>query len=237
MNIEQMEARLAALEKKVASLDDINRIKRLQYAYSYYVSRMMKEEIVDCFADHEETALYWLEGAYLGKDAVKRYFGIGNEQSHQPPEFLHQVMPIAGVIDLDPDGNRARARWYSFGAHSLPTGDNNFRKSFVAGIYEMEYIKQADIWKILKINWLIPYAIDLPIESWRWPEKIGESIGNPRRSFTQPVADIPFDPADPRFVAGYILPFHYPHPVTGKPTSEDRINNSVINTRKGAKKE
>ena len=190
---------------------------------------------MDCFADHEETALYWLEGAYLGKDAVKRYFGIANEQPHQPPEFLHQVMPIAGVIDLDPDGNRARARWYSFGAHSLPAGGNNFRKSFVAGIYEIEYIKQADIWKILKINWLIPYAIDLPIESWRWPEKIGESIGNPRGLLLN-LSLTSFRPVT-RDLWPATFYHSISHPVTGKPTSEDRINNSGKYTQSAKKKE
>jgi hypothetical protein len=32
---------------------------------------------------------------------------------------------------------------------------------------------------------------------------------------------------DPRFPSGYIFPFHYKHPITGRKTSEDDINASL----------
>jgi len=35
-----------------------------------------------------------------------------------------------------------------------------------------------------------------------------------------PKPDIPLDKKDLRYVSGYIFPFHYKHPVTGKETSE-----------------
>ena len=74
MSIEEIEARLVAAEAKLQKLEDIEAIKRLHRIYSYYVMYMLKEEIVDCFADHPETALYWLEGTWLGKEGVKRYW-------------------------------------------------------------------------------------------------------------------------------------------------------------------
>jgi hypothetical protein len=237
MNMKEMEAKIKALEKQVSLLDDVNQVKKLQRAYSYYVMRMMKNEIVDCFAEHPETGLYWLEGAYLGKEAVKRYFGVGGDTPPQPPEFFHQVMPIAGVVDVAPDGERAWGRWYTFGSHSLPAPGGKFRKSFVGGVYEIEYIKQNGVWKFLKINWQIPYSVNIPEENWRSPELIGEHIGHPQGSYVPPVADIAYDAEDPRFMSGYVIPFHYKHPVTGKKTSEDTVNNkSVISTIKARKK-
>ena len=50
MNIEELEAKVQALEKKVGILEDIDAIKRLHRIYSYYVMYMLKDEIVDCFA-------------------------------------------------------------------------------------------------------------------------------------------------------------------------------------------
>jgi hypothetical protein len=231
MTMEEMEAHLKDLQVKFTRLEDINKIQRLQAAYSYYVTRMMKQEIVDCFSDHPDTALYWLEGAYLGKDAVRRYFGAVTEGAGQPPEFWHQVMPVAGVIDIMPSGDRAQGRWYTIGTHSLPTPGGGFRKSWVAGMLENEYIKESGAWKFLKINWQIPYTVTIPDDLWHWPDIIGErlagSSGVPGAR-VPPKADIPFDPADPRFLAGYVLPYHYPHPVTGKPTSEGANNERVI---------
>ena len=229
MTMEEMEARLKDLEAKYARLEDIDRIRRLQAAYSYYVTRMMKQEIVDCFSDHPDTALYWLEGAYLGKDAVARYFRTNTEQYNPPPEFWHQVMPVAGVLDILPSGDRARGRWYTIGTHSLPTPDGGFRKSWVAGMLENDYIKENGVWKFLKIYWQIPYTVTIPDDQWHWPDIIRERMEH-RSPGAQPIpeADIPFDPADPRFMAGWVMPFHYPHPVTGQPTSEPANNERVI---------
>lgn len=230
--IAELQNQVSELRKKYAYLDDINQVKRLQRAYSYYVMRMMKQEVIDCFAEHPETALYWLEGAYLGKDAVKRYFETNDPGTGQPADFFHQVMPIAGVVDVE--GDRAWGRWYTFGSHSLPAGDGTFRKSWVAGVYEIEYIKQDGVWKFLVIRWYIPYTVTIPDELWRWPDVIRDGMANPRRPF--PVADVPFDYDDPRFMSGYILPFHYKHPVTGKEASYQENNERIIREHKARQK-
>jgi hypothetical protein len=62
------------------------------------------------------------------------------------------------------------------------------------------------------------------------PEDIGGRFvkggaGAPRREGDRPLPpmpapDIPVDKADLRYVSGYIFPFHFKHPVTGKETSE-----------------
>ena len=69
MNAESTEARLLRLEKlveeqhkKISDLEDIEAIRRLQYAYNYYVEHMLGEDIIDCFADSPDVKLNWLEG-------------------------------------------------------------------------------------------------------------------------------------------------------------------------------
>ena len=217
MNAKEMEAKIKALEKKVGLLEDVNEVKRLQRVYSYYVMHMMRDEIADCFADDPDVTLHWLEGTWKGKKGVNRYFGVGTDRPEPPPGFLHQVMPIAGVVDVDPDGKHAKGRWYSFGGVAVPnqeTGKTN--PSIVGGLYEIEYIKQKGVWKMWKVDWIIPLSIRIPAESWTTVEALGKMIEN----FKGPEADVPAIKGDPRFVSGYIFPFHYNHPVTGKPTSE-----------------
>jgi len=226
MNAREMEARLKALEKKVGILEDVNEVKRLQRAYSYYVQHMMRDEIVDCFADHPDVALHWLEGSWLGKEGVKRYFGVGSDRPDPPPGFLHQVMPIAGVVDVEPNGKRAKGRWYAFGGVSIPR-EGKFQCTFVGGIYEIEYIKENGVWKFLIINWIIPYNVTVPEGAWVPPEAIGEAIMN----FKAPSPDTPPKASDPRFKSGYIFPFHYKHPVTGKATSENAKNARLVSAK------
>jgi hypothetical protein len=233
MDAKAMEAKIKELEKKVQRLDDINEITRLQRVYSYYVMHMMRDEIADCFADDKETTLRWLEGTWKGLKGVKRYFGVGTDRPEPNPGFVHQVMPIAGVVDVDPDGIHAKGRWYSFGGVAVPdqkTGKTN--PGIVGGLYEIDYLKQKGQWKFWKIDWIIPLSIKIPSEQWGTVEALGKSIAN----FKAPEPDIEMEENDPRFVSGYIFPFHYDHPVTGKATSESKKNAKLLKNAKAAEK-
>ena len=229
MNSEEMEARLLAAEAKLQKLEDIEAIKRLHRIYSYYVMYMLKEGIVDCFADRPETALYWLEGTWLGMEGVKRYFGIDNPERMIPsPTFTHQVMPIAGVIDVD--GDRAKGRWYAFGGVNIPDRQGKSNGSLVGGMYEITYLKQDGVWKFLTVEWIINYTVRLPEGSWGTPDIMGQNI----ESFAGPQPDIPPFANDPRFTTGYIYPYHYDHPVTGKPSTEKVRNLKTVADKKAA---
>lgn len=222
-----VEERLAALEKRLQHVEDVQSINRLQYAYNYYVEHMMKQEIIDCFADSPDVLLDWLEGKWKGKEGVKEYFNVNQVP---PVGFRHQLMPSSGLITVDADGKTAKGRWYAFGGIMMPAMPQegqapSFSRSFINGIYEIGYIKEGGIWKILTINWIIPYGVRID-EGWIMPEDIAGPMlkgqGAPEGAAMTP--DIPMDPEDLRYVTGYIFPFHFKHPVTGKPTSEAKLN-------------
>ena len=40
-----------------------------------------------------------------------------------PPEFLHILMPLAGIVDVDPDGKNAKGRWYGYFLGAMPRED------------------------------------------------------------------------------------------------------------------
>jgi hypothetical protein len=218
-----LESRVEALEKKLQRLEDIQAINRLQYAYNYYVEHMMKQEIIDCFADSPDVLLDWLEGKWKGKAGVRKYFDVS-----QVPAvgFRHQLMPTAGLITVAPEGKTAKGRWYAFGGVMMPQpGSNTFSRSFINGIYEIGYIKEDGIWKMLTINWVIPYGVRIS-DGWILPEDIAGPMlkGTSAPGGLKMVADIPMDKNDLRYVTGYIFPFHFTHPVTGKATSEAALN-------------
>ncbi len=224
---ESLEAKVEALEKRLQQVEDVQSIQRLQYAYNYYVEHMMKQEIIDCFADSPDVLLDWLEGKWKGKAGVRKYFDVNQVP---PVGFQHQLIPSAGLITVAPDGKTAKGRWYAFGGVMMPAAVKEgqppaFSRSFINGIYEIGYIKEGGIWKMLSINWLIPYGVRIK-DGWILPEDIagpmlkgGSAPGGP-----QFVPDQPMDKSDLRYVTGYILPYHFVHPVTGKPSSESTRN-------------
>ena len=113
-----LESRIEALEKRLQQVEDVQAINRLQYAYNYYVEHMMKQEIIDCFADSPDVLLDWLEGKWKGKAGVRKYFDVNQVP---PVGFQHQLIPSAGLITVDPDGKTANGRWYAFGGVMMPS--------------------------------------------------------------------------------------------------------------------
>ena len=226
--LEKLEKLVAEQQQKIDRQEDMEAIRRLQYAYNYYVEHMLGEDIIDCFADDPEVKLNWLEGQYLGKEGVRRYFERA-AKGENPVGFSHQLMPNAGLITLNPDGRTARGRWFVFGGVYTPNEEGKVTGgALVSGVYEMTYIRENGIWKILQIYWFIPYSAR--IESWGVPEDIGRMIiesserpaGEGDMRFPPP--DVPIDKSDLRYVTGFILPHHFPHPVTGKPSTEPKHN-------------
>jgi hypothetical protein len=220
---ETLEARLNTLEDQVKklkkqvkdkdhqlqTLQDIEDIKRLQCAYGYYLEHWMGQEIIDCFANNMEVCGTFVEGTYKGSEGIRRYFGRAKEIS---PEMHHMVMQVSPVITVSPDGKRAAGRWYGYGTVMMKA-TKPLNPMYMHVIYEMEYIKENGIWKILKLQLCMNYA---------YAQREAPST-------TAATQNIKLDPDifaefETGYPSGYIYPMHFKHPVTGKETSEAKRN-------------
>ena len=219
MNKQDLEARVKDLEKQVIKLNDIEDIQRLQKSYGYYIEHWMYQELSDLFADSPDTELNILTGVFIGKESVKKYFYSLKHQNNDP-EFLHQLMQLSGIVDIMPDGKTAKGRWFASGAMALPFSDG-VKPLSCNGIYTSEYIREDGKWKILKLTWH-PLFLVLPFEGWVKKERL-TTKGIKLSSSQAAKPDKPRD-FDPRYPSGYIVPFHFKHPVTGKKTNEAKHN-------------
>jgi hypothetical protein len=220
MNAEEIEARIEALENQLRTVKDIQEIERLQRIYGYYLEHWMAKEIIDLFSDGPDVALEWPEGKHLGKEGVRKYFEAIEQND---PEFLHQLMQLSPVIDVDPDGKAARGRWYSFGGVAMPRG-GGVSQSFISGTYENEYVKEDGRWKIKKIRWHLNFNAR-PAEGFVKPERVAAIDPNSQLKGRKP--DIPDTRFEHQYPSGYIFPFHFNHPVTREKTTEEQRNKSV----------
>ena len=225
--LNDLEATVYALKKqleekdnRIRDLEDLEAIKRLQCAYGYYLEHWMSQEIIDLFADHPETSATFVEGTYLGIEGVRRYF---SKMTTAPPTFLHQVMQVSPVVTLGGDGKTAKGRWYGYGVISSSPIDGKIDPMYMAVIYEMDYIKEDGVWKILKLAFQMHYAYKTPLPpGYMPPAPTGEQ---PRSA----MSDMKLSPdiwADynTQYPSGYIYPMHFKHPVTGAETSENTVN-------------
>jgi len=216
-----VEAEVAALrqalqdrDKEIQRLEDIEAIKRLQCAYGYYLEHWMSDEIIACFADSPEVSGTFVEGTYQGPEGIRRYFGPGRTM---PPEFLHMVMQVSPVITVAPDGRTAQGRWYGYGT-ILSRATTPLDPIYMAVIYEMDYLKQGGVWKILKLRLSMHYAYSHGLAPQGPPEPAAGGVEPPKLTPDE------WAEYDTGYPSGYIYPCHFVHPVTGKPTSEARRN-------------
>ena len=220
MNIEEMEKRIKELEKQVRETKDIEEIERLQKAYGYYIEHWMSEELIDLFADGPDVAIHLIGmGIFRGKDHVRQFF---NNDMGNDPEFIHQVMQTSGIVTVAPDGQTAKGRWNGWGVLAIPMG-GGVKQEFLGGMYENDYVKQDGVWKI-KVARHFPTYYSTPGEGIVKPER--EAAIDPNYVRKEPIEpDIP-DNIKVVYPSGYILPFHFKHPVTVKETSEKQKNTS-----------
>jgi hypothetical protein len=218
MSTSELEARIKALEARIQIMEDTEEIKKLQRAYGFYLEHWMAEDIIDCFADGPDTSLLVAAGEYRGKENIRDFFrqGRGDVEMRKAdsPEFLHQVMQLSGVVHVEPDGKTARGRWYGFGANAFPAGGGKTNPGWMNGVYENEYVKENGRWKFKKIHWCMTFHAP-------W----GESFVPPAKRFDQRI-DRPYrrnpalkpvgGPEETIWPSGFICPFHFDNPVSGR---------------------
>jgi hypothetical protein len=223
--LRDLQKQIDHLTNEVGRLKDINDIRHLHYKYGYYIDKCLYDDTVELFSDEGEVR--FLNGIYRGRAGARRlycdwfrnYFTGGkNGPVHG---FLLDHLELQDIIDVAPDRRTARARFRGFlmgGSHrskteAIPGLPTQF---WEGGIYENEYVREDGIWKIKLLNYAMLWQADYD-KGWHESEA---HLGALTKTY-------PEDPNGPDELLTEmpnvwphtrVVPFHYPHPVTGKRT-------------------
>jgi outer membrane murein-binding lipoprotein Lpp len=200
------EERLDQLEARITRLEDMNAIERLQKAYGYFVDESQWTRLSELFAE-DATLEIGGKGIFLGRPRVLEYMQTAFGAEGAKDNVLAQHMQFQPIPDISADGKtgwvRSRAFVMSNAGWGLP-------------LYENEYKKGEDgVWRISRLSG--PFTMYTNWEGWgknalnnTWPDKF------------DPPPDLPPSTVYLTYPAYYIVPFHYPNPVTGKPFVSDK---------------
>jgi hypothetical protein len=222
---DSLEAKVKALEKQVQTLQDIEDIQKLEYAYAYYIEHLMYEETGDCWT--EDGQLVWLGlGIFKGRQTIKDQWKIIKKHFEERGETRHMGARFSPYIVIAPDGKTATGRWYvaggSMGASML---------------CENTYVKKNGVWMIDVMSvggfpFEMPGAVDpAAATSAMGPDaktddkpspgpKKGMTPADEEKAtqeymgyypFTERISRVPRQEYGP-----YLRPFSFKHPVTGK---------------------
>ena len=219
--IQALSRRIDELEHRLGREEDVNQIRRIQYSYGYFIDKSQYNECVDLFA--EDSEVWFLGGIYKGKAGVRRLY-IERFQTqftggHNGPRYgwLLDHPQLQMVIDVAPDRKTAHVRGRSqmqAGLHETAEGQQ--RAWWEGGIYENDYVREDGVWKIKALRYF-PFWHGSFAEGWA--KTPIDFIPMATRIFPEdPLGpDALIEPKPRLWPATDIVPFHYPHPVTGKP--------------------
>jgi hypothetical protein len=204
-----LEAKLASLNQQIGLIEDAKAIERLQQTYGYYLSEGLGSEAAALFSDSPSASIELAQqGVYIGKKRIREFLTHGGE-GLKDGEIREQPI-MQGVVHVAPDGKTAKARWRTLIMSGMAGEDGRWSE----GPYENEYVKENGVWKFSRVHW---YVTVIGSYDQGWHKQHYSAPG--------PLADLPPDrpPTDKyeTFPTFYLPPYHYLHPVTGKPVAWD----------------
>ena len=213
--------RLARLAYDVQAGEDLSAIKRLQRSYGYYVDKGLWTDLAEFFTD--DAVANYPAGVFVGKNSIAEhlYRNVGNVPVGQVglgENRLYNHMNIQPVVHLDPGGQTAKGRWRAYAFFGSMGGG----ATWAEGVYEMQYRKEGNVWKISKLDYYsgfgAPYAT-----GWVPPQGAAASA-NAQAAGAAPATRARRQLAHPPdrernmdcdgFPKACIAPFHYANPGT-----------------------
>ena len=222
-DLSALKAQVEQLTRQVGVLEDTHAVRTLHFKYGYYLDACLYDDVVELFA--EDAELKFLNGIYRGKASVRRLYcdwlrQLWTEGRNGPVHgLLYDHLILQDIVDVAPDRKTAKGRFRALmmgGFHeSVPMGDRPMpRQSWEAGVYENLYAKEDGVWKFKRFDYNMLWQADY-LKGW------GQSEVH-LKPLTRTFPDDPIGPDEltaetpQAWPDTRIVPFHYPHPVTGK---------------------
>jgi hypothetical protein len=197
---------LAALEQRIAVLNDEDKVRNLQNAYGYYMDRKMWDDVTDLFTADGALSIANV-GVYDGPKSIRRALERSGPAGLKQGQ-LNELMQLDMAVTVEPGGLEARSRGLEFGM----LGETDTGKAFYTlAIFENRYVKQNDIWRIREMR-LFPIMKTEYAQGWAKSQVVDPP---PAKEHAPDRAVLASDMMSP----GAIPVFFQPNPVTGKPVT------------------
>jgi hypothetical protein len=226
--IAELRAEMAALRRDVQRMNDIHDVRTLHFKYGYYIDMCLYDEACELFA--EDSIVYFLNGIYRGREGARRIYGGWFRdmftQGHNGPVygFLLDHFISQDIVTVADDGKTARGRFRALmQAGSHESKEHKVRpmpdQCWESGIHENVYAKEGGVWKIQLLNYNMLWQAEYGA-GWAHSTVHLDAL---TRTFPEDQwgPDELFEMTPKFWPHTRVVPFHYPHPVTGTPWHEN----------------
>jgi hypothetical protein len=197
---------LAALEQRIAVMNDEDKVRNLQNAYGYYVDRKMWDDVTDLFTTDGALSIANV-GVYDGPKSIRRALERSGPAGLQHGQ-LNEHLQLDMAVSVEPGGLEARSRGIEFGLLGEADKGTAF---YTLAVFENRYVKQNDVWRIREMR-MFPLMKTAYAEGWA-KSQVADPAPAKEHAPDRPV------PAADAMTPGAIPAFFIPNPGTGKPVS------------------
>ena len=227
--IAALEAAVSALTRRIQVQEDEQAVRKLQHLYGYLIDKCLYNETVDLFTEDYE--VHFFGGIYKGKAGAKRLYidrfqaNFTHGNNGPVDGFLLDHPQHQDVVDIQPDGVTALARFRCTMQAGLHKDFGTPRQWFEGGLYENTYKKVDGVWRIHILNYCPQWHADFET-GW----------AHTRPNYVPFLDTIyPEDPTGPDLLKAdvwlwpthKVVPFHNMHPVTGAPIVPQRWQGDI----------
>lgn len=206
--VERQANTITQLEERLSRLESIEAINVLQRTYGYLLDKGLWSDMADLFAEDGSIEIGG-RGVYVGRERIYLFLRdvMGKGSDGLAPGQLMNHMQLQGIVHIaDNTPDRAYGRWRAW----IQAGQYGEHGQYAEGVYENEYIREDGVWKIWRLTWFATYytPADKGVGKETLPLSTMSDSFPPDRLPTYKYEALP---------GHFIPPFHYVHPVTGRP--------------------
>ena len=227
-------------------------VRKLHHKYGYYLDKCLYKEVsitrwrkasrkppspdhihqvTELFSDRPDAYVQFLNGRFKGKESIRRlYLGrfakvfVGGRNGPIDGWLLDHLM-AQDVVDFQPGTDTVKLRGrtlMSAGTHESMSSEypGGHRQWWEGGLYENEYVRENGTWKIFRLRYH-PFWHGRFKEGW---QHVSEFV--PLFKDCYPAYEFGPDelvPHERLWPDTRVVPFHYPHPITGEMTAEEDL--------------
>jgi len=232
--IAKLEAQVAALTDRLTRAEDEQSVRKLHHLYGYFIDKCLYREVVDLFT--EDCEVHFFGGIFRGKAGAARLYIERFQKS-----FVHgNNGPVDGflldhpqhqdVVDIQPDGVTAFARFRCTMQAGRHSSFGDARQWWEGGIYENVYKKIGGVWRIHILNYAPQWHADFETG---WAHTRPNYVPFLKTPYPEdPVGPDEINPDVWLWPTHKVVPFHNKHPVTGKEIVPERWQGDIDREKK-----
>lgn len=144
MSVDDFERRIAELENRVKAFEDLRAIQDLTYRYGYSFDDGRVDDFVDCFTEDCEGEYLPFAQGFSGKSEIVAFAEAVKGRFPRVTQTFH--FTASPLIEIN--GDTASSRWHWMNPSSVEEEPGKFVSAWQFGVYEMDYRREPEGWKI-----------------------------------------------------------------------------------------